>query len=258
LKQSVIAFCLVLLTTLTALLVGAAWLIHSEEGLQFAVVNSQNWINGNSDQHIEFGEIRGTLWDGVDIEFVKWQQEDTKVEADQIQIVIDWSEILDRMVRINTLSAQVVRVDSPPSEENTPLVIPEKISVPIDLDLHQLEVQQLLINGEELKGLSAKASIQSEQLSVDNFSLNVRDTQIKSTIKMGLARPYPLSGEVNAQRKLDDMWLNAQLAATGTIERLELALDAKGENPAKRIKLRTCKPRRYLLFLVQLHSKLCV
>lgn len=228
-----IAFCLVLLTTLTALLVGAAWLIHSEEGLQFAVVNSQNWINGNSDQHIEFGEIRGTLWDGVDIEFVKWQQEDTKVEADQIQIVIDWSEILDRMVRINTLSAQVVRVDSPPSEENTPLVIPEKISVPIDLDLHQLEVQQLLINGEELKGLSAKASIQSEQLSVDNFSLNVRDTQIKSTIKMDLARPYPLSGEVNAQRKLDDMLLNAQLAATGTIERLELALDAKGEKPGK-------------------------
>jgi len=33
------------------------------------------------------------------------------------------------LIRITNLSAQVVRVDSPPSEDDTPLVLPEKISL---------------------------------------------------------------------------------------------------------------------------------
>ena len=228
-----IVLCSLVLSAMMLVTAGVVWVTQTEQGLQFAAAQAQDWVNSNSDQQLEFGRFQGTLWRGFDLEFVRWQQENTQVEAEQIRIAVDWSRLLDQMIRINTLSARVVRIDSPPTENDDPLVIPDRISVPVDLDLHQLQVQQLLINGEELKSLSAKVSIQSEQLSVHHFSLNVRDTQIDSSVEITLAKPYQITGEVNARRELDDLLLNAQLAATGSIERLELALNAKGENISK-------------------------
>ena len=212
---------------------GILWVVHSEQGLRFTVAQAQDWVNANTDQQLEFGRIQGTLWQGFDLEFIRWQQEDTKVEAEQIQLVIDWSGALNRLIRITNLSAQVVRVDSPPSEDDTPLVLPEKISLPVDLDLQNFSMRQLLVNGEELKQVYVKASVQSEQLSVHDFSLSVRDTQVDCTLEMTLAKPYQITGSMNAQRNLEDVLLNATLAATGSLERLELALDAKGENPER-------------------------
>ncbi|WP_295722136.1 translocation/assembly module TamB domain-containing protein [uncultured Limnobacter sp.] len=232
-KRGVFALFTFLLAVAVAVTAGVLWVVHTEHGLRFAVGQAQDWMNENSDQQLEFGKVQGTLSQGLDLEFVRWKQADTTVEIEQIQLVIDWSNVLNRMVRISNLSAQVVRVDSPPSEEDSPLVIPDEISVPVDVDLRHLSVQQLLINGEELTQLSARGSVQSKQLNIDNFSLNVRDTQINSSLEMALAKPYQMRGAVNAQRKLDDLLLNAQLAATGSIERLALALDAKGENPGK-------------------------
>jgi translocation and assembly module TamB len=233
LKRGFFAFCTLLLAAMVAATAGILWVVHSEQGLRFTVAQAQDWVNANTDQQLEFGRIQGTLWQGFDLEFIRWQQEDTKVEAEQIQLVIDWSGALNRLIRITNLSAQVVRVDSPPSEDDTPLVLPEKISLPVDLDLQNFSMRQLLVNGEELKQVYVKASVQSEQLSVHDFSLSVRDTQVDCTLEMTLAKPYQITGSMNAQRNLEDVLLNATLAATGSLERLELALDAKGENPER-------------------------
>ena len=125
-KRGFFAFCTLLLAAMVAATAGILWVVHSEQGLRFTVAQAQDWVNANTDQQLEFGRIQGTLWQGFDLEFIRWQQEDTKVEAEQIQLVIDWSGALNRLIRITNLSAQVVRVDSPPSEDDTPLVLPGK------------------------------------------------------------------------------------------------------------------------------------
>jgi translocation and assembly module TamB len=233
LKRGILALFLLLVLITAAVSAGIVWLIHSEKGLQFAAGTTQNWINASDDPKLDFGEIRGTLWTGFNIESVQWQQNETRLEAEQVQLRVDWSELWYRVIRINHLSAKVVRVDAPPSDDDEPFMLPDKIAVPVDIELNQFAVEQLLINGEVLRQLNATAAVKSGQLQVGNFSINVQDTQIASAFNLILEKPYQIDGSVNAQRGFDDLLLDAHVAAKGSLERLELAIDAKGENPER-------------------------
>lgn len=230
-KRGVLTLFFMLILIAAAGLTGIAWVIHSERGLQFAAGTAQNLINSSEESRLELGEIRGNLWTGFHVESVQWRQNETTVEAEQVQLTVDWSELWYRLIRINRLSAAVVRVDAPPSEDEEPFMLPERVTVPVDIELHQLDVAQLLVNGEVIKQLEASAAVKSGQLSVANFSINVQDTQIASRFNLTLERPYQIDGSVNAQRGFDDLLLDAHVAATGSLERLELTIDAKGENP---------------------------
>jgi translocation and assembly module TamB len=98
LKRGVFALFTFLLAVAVAVTAGVLWVVHTEHGLRFAVGQAQDWMNENSDQQLEFGKVQGTLSQGLDLEFVRWKQADTAVEIEQIQLVIDWSNVSNRMV----------------------------------------------------------------------------------------------------------------------------------------------------------------
>lgn len=232
-KRVFLALFMLVFVALFAVLAGAAWLINTEQGLQFAVNKAQSWLSNNTTQELEVGKVQGTFWHGVRFESLRWEKGDTVVQAEQLELQPDWSELLQRDVVIRSFSAQLVRVQVPPAEDDEPFVLPDQINLPVDIDLQQLKVEQVFFNGQEFKSIDGKARVKGGRLDVERFAVNAQDTQLTSSLGVQLEKPYPVDALVTAQRSFEDLVLDAKLVANGSLERLELTLNAQGKSTAR-------------------------
>ena len=233
-KRVLIAISLVLFAAVLVLASSSYWLIKTEQGLQFAVEKAEQWLGKNTSQQLEVNGIKGTLWQGLFIESLTWQDGDKSIEARKVQIKMAWNSLFDRDLVINMLAAESVGMQFPPSEdEEEPFNLPERIDFSVDVDLQDLKVGQFVFNALEFNDIEGKARVKGGQLAIQRFALNTQETDIESSLSIALEKPYPLSGLVTAQRSFDDVLLDAKLQAQGTLERLALTLTALGTNQGR-------------------------
>lgn len=233
-KRILIAVSLLAFAVAAVLVSSSYWLIKTEQGLQFAVAKAEQWLGNNTSQQLKVNNVQGTLWQGLSIESLTWQDGDKSVEARKVQLKMTLNSLFDRDLVINTIAAESIRMQFPPTqEEDEPFNLPERVEFSVDVDLQELKVGQLVFNALEFNRIEGRARVEAGQLEIERFALNTQETDIESTLNMALERPYLLKGLVNAQRGFDDVLLDAKLQANGSLERLELTLNALGSNQSR-------------------------
>ena len=233
-KRALLAIFLVLIVLLVTLAGSSYWLVKTEQGVRFAIEQTQQWLAGNTSQELTISNVQGTLWQGLSIESVSWQDGDRSIAARQIYIQLEWPQLFDRKLVVNALTADSIQIQFPSSgEDDEPFVLPERISLSADLALQKVEVGQLVFNGQIFDNVAGKASVSQGRLNIEQFTLNTQGTDLSARLNVVLEKPYRLDGLLTAQRVFEDVALDAKLLAQGSLERLELSLSALGQNPAR-------------------------
>ncbi|MFT0213160.1 translocation/assembly module TamB domain-containing protein [Pseudomonas sp. F1_0610] len=130
-------------------------------------------------------QFEGALLDSWKASYLSWQQDELKVEIDQLDFQWRASCLWDKQVCIDVLTANKVNLNLPanaePNEPSTaPVVLPE-LELPIAIFLKQLAVNDFSLNGESLlQGLAANLSWTSEGYAIHNLTLALNDIKAKA------------------------------------------------------------------------------
>lgn len=206
------------------------WLVSSEQGLRFAIGQAQTFMRNNTGQVLEVELEQGTVREGFSISRLSWNDGEKFVDIADLKVELDWSDILVNRLVVNTLSAQSVRLVMPPSENTEPFSFPEKIDFPLDVRLESLEIAQVMFNDLVVEQIAGSASVVQNHFDLQQLDLAVEGTQLQSRATLVLAKPYAVDGLISANRTFDDVQLDAKLQLAGSLERLELLLNAVGQD----------------------------
>lgn len=230
-KRAVTVLLLLMFLMVLGVATSSFWLVKTEQGVRFAVRQAEQWLSRNTGQQLELGNVRGTVWEGLYIDTLRWQEGDNSVYAEQVYIQLDVPVLFNSKVVVNALSADLIKVQFPPTEEEQePFVLPDRIELSSELELQNLAVRELVFNDQTFNNIAGKASVKNGRLDVEQFSLTTQNTDLNAKLNVVLEKPYGLNGLVTAQRNFEDVALDAKLLAQGSIERLELTLNALGQN----------------------------
>jgi translocation and assembly module TamB len=226
---------LFLIVILLSLGVTLTWVMKTEQGFQFLIQQASDWLASHSNQTLKVDKTTGTVWDGISIDTLDWQNGYWSLQLQQLELQLQWAKLLQGELVITNLSAKSVHLGIPPhKEDQPPPVLPESIRIPVHIDLQQLLIEKLKVNGQTFNSLRGQLQVQDGQLDIQQFELNTQDTQFNSRLNIVLQKPYQLEGDLIAQRSFEELLLNAKLKLDGTLERLELNLDALGQNPTRK------------------------
>lgn len=230
-KRALVIFSGVLILLLAGLAAATFWFVSTEQGLRFAIEQTQVVLRNNTSQVLNVELKQGTVLDGLNISSLSWNDGERFVDIADLEVSLDWSGGLPNTLVVNTLSARSVRVVLPPSEDTEPFTLPEKISLPLDVRVETLKIAQLVFNDLVVEQIAGKASIVRNHFDLQQLDLRLEGMQLKSRATVILSRPYAVEGLVTADRTFDDVVkLNAKLQLAGSLERLELKLNAEGQD----------------------------
>ena len=215
----------------SALFSAGFWLLKTENGLQFVLEQTRDWLAENTTQVLSFQQPEGTIWQGFTVAELAWQQEDQKVVANNVVLRWQLAGLWHRMLVLDEIGIGSLQINMPPTEEDKePFVLPEKVELPIDVQLSQLSLGQLVFNGQLVDAIDARADLKDGRLDLHQLDATFQQTQLKSRLGMALIKPYSLEGQLTADRVFDAMSLKAILDMKGSLERLELLLNASGQD----------------------------
>ncbi|HEX4879437.1 MAG TPA: translocation/assembly module TamB domain-containing protein [Limnobacter sp.] len=230
-KQSRLLIFSPFLFLLVCMIAGAGWLLGTQAGLQFAVHHGQSWLTSGGERSLRLEVQSGSLWHGFVAKFLHYQDGDLVVEIDRLQFKADWPALLEGHARIQTLSASAVSIKSPPTkEDDPPLVLPERVNLPLDVTLEELSVGRVQVDGFVLHNVTAKAYARGEVFELERLRLDVEGASVQSNATVKLMLPYEVGGHLGVQRDYESLKLTGDLALTGSLQRMDLALTANGQD----------------------------
>ncbi len=216
---------LVFVVTLSA----AFWVLKTENGTRFLLNKGPEVLAVYLDQVLEIEHTQGTLWEGVTLKRLSWTDGKTKVSATQLELKV----VLDGLLK-NQLEVQRLHVDqldvalAPPNPEDPPFKLPESIPLPVSIDLLSLQINQLKVGALEFDRVQGHASARAGVLDIQELKVNTEDADLGLLGQLKLAQPYAIDAALTAKRRFDNLDLDGSLRAMGSLQRLELALDALG------------------------------
>ncbi|MCZ8016941.1 MAG: translocation/assembly module TamB domain-containing protein [Limnobacter sp.] len=232
-KRAILIFSGVLFLLIAGLVAAGGWIVTTEQGLRFAISKAQIFLRDNTTQVLDVELEHGTLRDGLSITSLSWNDGEKFVDIAGLQIKLDWSGILANTLVVNSLSAKSVRLVMPPSEDNEPFSLPDNIDLPLDVRIESLQITEVVFNDLVVDQIAGKASLIQNRFDLQQLDLSVEDTQLKSRATVVLSKPYAVDGLITANRTFDAVQLDAKLNLAGSLERLELLLNATGQDTAR-------------------------
>ncbi|MGG4773476.1 translocation/assembly module TamB domain-containing protein [Paenalcaligenes sp. Me52] len=197
------------------------WAVASQPGTQWLLRTAVSFVDG------EVRGVRGSLWEGVQIDSLDINIPGTKVAARDAKLQVLWPALLQRKVHVRELSVGdlAVALETLPDEEpeppsDTPFEMP---SLPVNIQVDQLALGTLDFKQDGIDlpitvgGLTAAASLEDGRASVSVRSLDVIYEQIHAAIQLQarseqLAAPWPIQAalSVNASTEQHDAVICAQ------------------------------------------------
>lgn len=224
----------VLATLLGGMLATLAWVFATEQGTRSAFDYAAKWLGNNTTQVLDIELDHGSILQGLAIRQLAWRDGERYVAASALELELDWSAMWRNTLRIEKLHVQSLTMAIPPSEDDDPpFVLPDQISSPVDVLLESLKIERILFNDFPVNELHAGASLSNGEFNLATLGFNAQSLAVQSSLKVNLTKPYPLQGELSGQRDFDGLDLKADLQAGGSLERLELLLNAAGQNTSK-------------------------
>lgn len=220
------AFALALAVLLCA---GLGFLLGTQAGLNFGLTQVPN---------LQVEKVQGSVWAGFSAERLLWQGQNANgkpmlVDVAGLEFKPDWSNFHNRLVLIKSIRAHSVSLDIPPSEDDIPVVLPEKIDLPVDVQVQSLNIQTLHFNQMLVSGIEGAATAAKGVFTLHRLNLNVEGAAVQANAAITLNKPYPIDGGVQAQRQFDGLTMLADLSVGGSLEKLMLNLNATGRDSGR-------------------------
>jgi len=224
------AFLLLLLLTLLVFGV-VSWLVGTEQGLRFALAQAEQQINSNSETTLNAELASGTVFNGFELKHLVYTAPGLAVEGDDIALVVSWADLLERQLVVQRLHAAQLRVsmapdDSPPE----PIVLPERIELPVGVQIEQAFVDVLHFNDLTVSQIALNGQAQQSGIELERLALEFEGATFSAVASSGLAKPYALSAEVKVSRQVEQVALDGLLTVSGFLQRLDLTLHATGQD----------------------------
>ena len=228
LRSLMLASLLVLL--LVAGLVG--WLLGTESGARFAVERAQGMA-----PQLSLGQVSGSVWRGLELERLRYADEELEFEADRLWLEVDWPALVGGELHVRRLGladGRLVLPDSetepePSGEFDLEAMLPR---LPLAIRVDEALVQRLtVITGadadplvlDRLK-LTAKASAEGFEVSTLEIVLDApAQVQLAAEATLGLAEPYPLNLSLRGNAVVEQGRADLVLSSSGPLEALSSA-----------------------------------
>lgn len=230
-KRALLSILLTLILLAGAVVGTAGWLFGTEQGLRFGLGHAQSWFLDNTEQELNVELEEGTVWRGFSLRTFRFHDAGLTIEAEQVQLQLDWNQLLHNKLLVNRLSAKSVSVVAEPSEEEPePFALPDLIDLPVDVQVANLYIEKVTFNQLQFDEITGKAVTNNGRLDLQQLDLAFKDTALKSRLNVVLSKPYAVDGLFTANRIFDELVLDARLDIQGSLERLELTLNAQGQD----------------------------
>lgn len=227
-----VLFTMVLLFVLA--LSAALWVLKTESGTRFLLHKAPEVMAIYLDQVLEIEHTQGTLWDGVVLKRLSWTDGKTKVSAKQVELQVVLDGLLRSHLDVQRLHVDQLDVALAPSDPNDPpFKLPDSIPLPVSIDLLSLRINQLKVDALQFDKVQGRANARGGVLDIEDLSLNTEGADLSLLGRLNLAQPYPIDAVLTAKRGFDSLVLDGALRAMGSLQRLELTLDALGTDLAR-------------------------
>ncbi len=211
----------------------AASLILLVAGLFYTLLASEaglNWlvgrINAQVPGELTFGSVRGTLGGPIQIDDVRFRNEDVEVRVQNI--ALDWNlwGLFAGVLRVNHLVVDGVDVIGGPAKaDHVPVVLPE-IRIPIRLSVGEFTVNRLHIvpapdaPAIEIDIIDFEGSMFASKLDIDQLEVEAPMGAISTAGSVKLSGQYPLALEVVWSTRTDSQQVRGRGTLGGDLGRL--------------------------------------
>ena len=183
----------------TAALFG--WLLQSENGLRWIYRQAVTLVPGD----LEVRQLSGSLGDRIVLQGIDYNDSAIGLHAEQIILQWNPAALLKAEIDISSLVIQQLDIQLKPAPleaETQPAAVHlPTLDLPLDLLLHELEIDQLrLTRGEQLFKLEQvrlRTSILGSRVDIDTFALNVVDLALDADQRQDF--DISLHGEIDAR-----------------------------------------------------------
>ena len=221
---------LFLLLALLAVFAGVSWLIGTEQGLRFALGKAEDHLNAGETQVFSASLASGTVLKGFELERLNYSTPAQEIELSNAALTVNWSALLGGQLVVQRLEAAQVRIGVAPDDSpKESFVLPERIDLPLGIQIEQAKVDVLQFNDLTVNQIALNGQVQKTGLQLKTLSLEFQGTQINAVASTELVKPYALHAELKAAREVEQLALNGVLTLTGSLERMDLALQASGQ-----------------------------
>ena len=202
------------------------WAVTTEAGSRWLITK----VIGYAEIDMKLQQLAGTLWNGLEVGRLSYEDADRRVELTDLELQVDWSGTNMGHIAVSRLAADRLAFVSlsEPAPDPEPLnldmpALPVRISATsIELqvadfdgfEIRDIETQELDAGGLDIRVAAATASIGNVQLQLDRLSAQ-------------LAADIPLTTEL-AWQAADGSW-SGQATATGRLGQLEVEHDLVGD-----------------------------
>lgn len=182
---------------------------------------------------LEVKRFEGLLLGRWSAEYVHWQDGDVSVQLQQPDMTIQLSCLLERRLCLRQLQVQQLAVDLPDSagqqSERTAIELPT-IDLPLALELQQLELASLRLNGQQLmRDVSLQAQLVDGELSVQQLQLAYQEHGLTLSGQLQLEQDWPLQLVIDYAGSVQQLGQQqARLQISGTVRQLQLAAELQG------------------------------
>ena len=224
---------LLVLTIAVLMLAGVlAWVATTESGLRFGLYR----VPALFGVKINSKTLKGTLLKGFNGD--NWHIETESVDLDINGLVFNWNpdEFWHKKLHIKRLTVGDIHLtpkDAAPKENNVPTQLPEKISLPVQVQVDSIEIGRVTSGPQNLVLVDhANASYLYDH---KQHKLNLSELQTPWLTSSGVAtldlvKPYKLDAEIKGNGVLDEVPIDSYLQLGGNLQNIvaDLGLSGRG------------------------------
>lgn len=175
----------------------------------------------------------GQLWRGWHFSRIGWMDEGVQIEVENV--IFDWSPgcLRGRRLCLDLLSAERVSItttaDDSPDEPRQDIQLPE-VQLPLAIQLRQLQVGSVLLNGEPvLSDIELQAQASGDHLHITRFDGQGLDLawQLDGDVRMSGGWPLRVLADIQLPA-VDERPLQLQTRLAGSVEQLQLEARSSG------------------------------
>ena len=208
--------------SLSILLATLFWLTASSSGLQVAL-----WLaSAASGERLQTSGVQGRLLGPLTIETLTWKSADLQVAAGGIELTWTPSALLRYRAEIEALHIATLRIDLP--ETTAPASPPDDLTLPLAVDASKVSIAMLQW-GDSLTVRDASARLLSDgrEHRLIRLSGKILDFLTTGEAQLNGQAPFPLQAHAELRGPLAERPLALSIRADGTLERIDLKLDAQ-------------------------------
>ncbi|EEG10072.1 translocation/assembly module TamB domain-containing protein [Pseudogulbenkiania ferrooxidans] len=208
------------LALLLALAAFAGWVTASGQGFAWAWRTAAELSHGR----LGVGAVRGTLWQGFELQRLRWQDPAQRLEVERLRL--DWqpSALWRGTLHLTRLELGHVRLTSlAAAAPAAPPQLPASLALPLTVELDRFALASLtLLPGDvRLYDVAGAYRYQGGRHQVQLARLNSPWGGGGAALTLADARPFALSGTLSARGTLEQVAIKADLALAGSLADLQ-------------------------------------